>query len=224
MTRPTSILIIGAGELGTAILSNLTSHPRYHQHRDTTTTLAVLRRASTLASADPATQSELAALASRGIVVEGGDLVASPESPLEDLISGRVLRGLGGWGNRVTVTDVRGIGTVVADLVFNPGDSETGGKVVYAAGDTVSYGEVADVVEAVYGGEWKREEWDREFLKRKLAEQPDDLMVKYQNAFGAGIGVSWEMERTVNHQRGIRITGLREYVEENRERLLQLSE
>jgi ribosomal protein S18 acetylase RimI-like enzyme len=122
----------------------------------------------------------------------------------------------------VTVTDVKGIGRVVADVVFNP--TETRNKVVYVAGDTVSYAEVADVVEGVYGGEWKREEWDREYLKRKLEEHPEDLMVKYQNAFGAGVGVSWEMERTLNYQRGIKLTNLREYVEEYNEDLLQRSE
>jgi ribosomal protein S18 acetylase RimI-like enzyme len=122
----------------------------------------------------------------------------------------------------VTVTDVKGIGRVVADVVFNP--TETRNKVVYVAGDTVSYAEVADVVEGVYGGEWKREEWDREYLKRKLEEHPEDLMVKYQNAFGAGVGVSWEMERTLNYQRGIKLTNLREYVDENNEDLLQRSE
>ncbi|KAK4118754.1 NAD(P)-binding protein [Parathielavia appendiculata] len=328
MTAPTSILIIGAGELGTAILSSLTSYPNYDPSQ---TTLAVLRRASTLASPDPNTQSELGRLSSQGIVLEGGDFISSP---LDDLISifkkydvviqaagygtpkgtllrvaeavvkagvkrffpwqfgidyqavadageddrgglqgsrgllgsgheelfgemlavrkllreqdgtewtvvstglfmsflflkgfgavdlkERVLRGLGDWENKVTVTDVHGIGKVVAELMFNPGD--TGGKVVYVAGDTVSYWEVANVIEAVYGGEWKREKWDRKFLRRKLEEQPEDLMVKYQNAFGTGIGVSWDKERTVNHQRGIRLTGLREYVEESRERLLQ---
>jgi ribosomal protein S18 acetylase RimI-like enzyme len=122
----------------------------------------------------------------------------------------------------VTVTDVNGIGSVVADAVFNP--EEIRNKVVYVAGDTVSYAQVADVVKGVYGGEWKKEEWDREYLRRKLEENPEDLMVKYQNAFGAGVGVSWEMERTLNHQRGIKLTDLRAYVEENKESLLQVSE
>jgi hypothetical protein len=92
------------------------------------------------------------------------------------------------------------------------------------AGDTVSYGQVADVVEGVYGGEWRREVWDREELRRRLEEQPGDLMLKYQNVFGAGVGLSWERERTVNYQRGIQIAGLREYVEENKDRLAEVAE
>jgi hypothetical protein len=330
MRPPTSILIIGAGELGTAILTSITSHASYNPSH---TALAILRRASTLTSSDPATQSELSALKSQGITLETADFITAPLPELitifqkydiviqaagygtpkgtllrvaeaavaagvkrffpwqfgvdyqaiadsdandseghghgglkgsghEELfgemlavrrllreqsrtewtvvstglfmsflflrgfgavdLQGRVLRGLGGWGNRVTVTDVKGIGRVVADVVFNP--TETRNKVVYVAGDTVSYAEVADVVEGVYGGEWKREEWDREYLKRKLEEHPEDLMVKYQNAFGAGVGVSWEMERTLNYQRGIKLTNLREYVEEYNEDLLQRSE
>jgi len=76
----------------------------------------------------------------------------------------------------------------------------------------------------VYGGEWKREEWDREFLRKRLEEQPDDLMLKYQNAFAAGVGVSWEKEKTVNYQRGIKITDLRKFVGENKDRLLESAE
>ncbi|KAK4151823.1 isoflavone reductase P3 [Chaetomidium leptoderma] len=292
--HPTSILVIGAGELGTAILSALTTHPNNNHTSNTTTTtkIAVLRRASTLASPDPAQQSAIARLASLGITSETGDFI---HSPLPELIAvfakynvviqaggygapggtllrvaeaavaagvrvfvpwqfgvdyaavsaadqqggggggleasghgelfgemlavramlrgqngtrwvvvstglfmsflflrgfgavdleGKVLRGLGGWGNRVTVTDVDGIGRMVAEVVYQPPD----GNVVYVAGDTVSYGEVADIVEGVYGGGFKREVWDREYLRKRLEEEPEDLMLKYQNAFAAGVG------------------------------------
>lgn len=317
---PPSILVIGAGELGTAILSALTAHPA---HDPSTTPLAVLRRAETLASPSPATRSSLARLAAQGIAFETGDFI---NTPLPELVAvfkkydvviqaggygappgvllrvaeaavqagvkrffpwqfgvdyaaiaeggggvegsghgelfgemlavrrllagqsgtgwtvvstglfmsflflkgfgavdlkGRVLRGLGGWENEVTVTDVEGIGKVVAELVYEPAE---GNGAVYVAGDTVSYAEVADLVEEVYGGEWKREEWDREFLKKRLEEQPGDLMLKYQNAFGAGVGVSWEKEKTVNYQRGIKIPDLRGFLRENKDRLLETAE
>ncbi|EAQ86236.1 hypothetical protein CHGG_07489 [Chaetomium globosum CBS 148.51] len=208
---PTSILIIGAGELGTAILAALAAHPAYTTHPHPPK-LALLRRLSTLTSTDPATVTSLTALTARGITLEPGDFTSTPES------WGRVVRELGAWGNTVTVTDVEGIGRAVAEVVFEPEGTED--RVVYVAGDTLSYGEVADVVEAGFGGGFKRELWDREFLRKRLEEEPEDLMLKYQNAFGAGVGVSWEMERTLNYQRGLKLTDLRKYVEDNKEQLL----
>ncbi|KAL2128408.1 hypothetical protein VTI74DRAFT_9210 [Chaetomium olivicolor] len=316
-----SILVLGAGELGTAILSALATHPCFqsnpHHHR-----LAVLRRAVTLASEDPATQAELARLSAMGIAFETGDLAASPLDELSavfarydvviqaagygaprgtllrvaeaavaagvkkflpwqfgvdyqaiaddgggvegsghaelfgemlavrELLRGqrgttwtvvstglfmsflflrafgvvdfeeRGVRALGGWGNRVTVTEVKGIGKMVAEVVFEPGlEGETENRVVYVAGDTVSYGEVADILRDVYGGQWGSEVWGREELRKRLEKEPGNVMLKYQNVFGAGVGVSWEMERTLNYQRGIKLIGLKEYVEGNKERL-----
>jgi hypothetical protein len=112
----------------------------------------------------------------------------------------------------------RGIGRAVAEVVFEPEGTED--RVVYVAGDTVSYGEVADIVEAGFGGGFKRELWDREYLRKRLEQEPEDLMLKYQNVFGAGVGVSWEMEKTLNYQRRLKLTDLRKYVEENKEQLL----
>ncbi|KAL2255313.1 hypothetical protein VTK26DRAFT_3628 [Humicola hyalothermophila] len=134
-------------------------------------------------------------------------------------LESRTVRGLGGWRNRVTVTSVEGIGRMVAEVVFGGEDENEG--IVYAAGDTLTYREVAEIVEKGFGGEWRKEEWDGQTLKRMLEERPGDVMVKYQNMFGAGAGVSWEMERTLNHKRGIKLPGLREYLEENKERLLK---
>ncbi|KAK3297251.1 uncharacterized protein B0H64DRAFT_440724 [Chaetomium fimeti] len=303
MTPPTSILIIGAGELGTAILAALTTHPAYTHPKPNSTPakLALLRRPSTLASTDPTTLASLTALTTRGITLEAGDFATTPVPELAATFSkydvviqaggygaapgvllrvaeaavlggvrrflpwqfgvdyavfgagegggvegrgngvdggvdgavyeflflrgfgvvdlkGRVVRGLGAWGNRVTVTDVEGIGRAVAEVVFEPGETEN--RVVYVAGDTVSYGEVADIVEAGFGGGFKRELWDRDFLRERLEQEPEDLMLKYQNVFGAGVGVSWEMERTLNYRRGVKLTDLRKYVEDNKEQLL----
>jgi hypothetical protein len=114
---------------------------------------------------------------------------------------------------------VEGIGKVVAEVVFRPEGTEN--RAVYAAGDTVSYGEVADIMEGVFGGGFKRELWDREYLRKRLEQEPGNVILRYQNVFGAGFGVSWEVERTLNYQRGMRLTDLRKYVEENKHKLLE---
>lgn len=40
--------------------------------------------------------------------------------------------------------------------------------IVYLAGDTLTYRQLADLVEAKVGGHWTRELWDQEFLRKKL--------------------------------------------------------
>ncbi|KAK4138412.1 hypothetical protein BT67DRAFT_459351 [Trichocladium antarcticum] len=137
-------------------------------------------------------------------------------------LKARAVRALGdaGWDGRVTVTGVEGIGRVVGELCF--GEGEQG--VLFIAGQTVTYGEVADVMEGVLGGEWKREVWDGEALRKKAEERPQDGMVKYQNMFGGGVGVAWDMEKTWNYQKGVKLMDLKEYVEANKDRLVALME
>jgi hypothetical protein len=55
---------------------------------------------------------------------------------------------------------------MVAELVYGPRDISR--QVVYVAGDTVTYGQVADLVEARFGGSWTRELWDLDFLRMRL--------------------------------------------------------
>ncbi|KAF2236921.1 putative isoflavone oxidoreductase [Viridothelium virens] len=116
---------------------------------------------------------------------------------------------LGGWGNLVTVTTVEGIAKVVAELVYVA--LEERDKVVFVAGETVTYGELADVVEEAMGKKVQRREWTLKYLKGELAKDPDDEMKKYRIVFGEGVGVAWDKETTFNAERGIETTGIREY-------------
>ncbi|KAI1878046.1 uncharacterized protein JN550_000228 [Neoarthrinium moseri] len=125
-------------------------------------------------------------------------------------LQGRVLRGLGGWDTPVSVTSPADIGKMVAEIVYDPRD--IGRQVVFVAGDTVTYGRVAELVEQRFGGEWRKEVWRPEFLQRRLAEEPDNTMFKYQNVFAAGKGVAWVMAKTVNGQRGIELENLQAFL------------
>ncbi|KAL2115179.1 hypothetical protein VTJ04DRAFT_10842 [Mycothermus thermophilus] len=131
-------------------------------------------------------------------------------------LENKTLRALGDWEKQVTVTEAEGIGKMVAEVIFNPGETSRSG-VAYIAGDTVSYKEIADIVEEVYGGSFTREVLDLGLLRKRIEESPSDVMPKYQHVFGSGVGVSWEKEKTVNSRRGIKLTNLREYVERNKE-------
>ncbi|KAL1616977.1 hypothetical protein SLS56_011197 [Neofusicoccum ribis] len=126
-----------------------------------------------------------------------------------------VVRALGSWETKVTVTAVEDIGRVVADVVAVPVErNDRGGSVVFTAGQTLTYGELADVVEKVVGGRRKvrREEWSLQFLQRELEKDPDSQIKKYRVLFGEGKGVSWEMENTINAERGIATVGVEEWL------------
>ena len=127
-------------------------------------------------------------------------------------VEGRTVRGLGSWDTRITATTPGDIGRVTADVVLDPGDLAGQSGVVYTAGDTVSYGELADKLDAHFGEKFKRELWDGEALRKQLEDDPNP-MVKYRDTFGQGIGVAWEREKTVNYQRGMAMTDIKAYLE-----------
>lgn len=124
----------------------------------------------------------------------------------------RKLRALGSWDARLSLTTARDIGRMAAEVAYDPRDVSH--QVVYIAGDTVTYSQVAELVQRRFGGEWTKELWDAKFLKRKLEERPDDGMLKYTNVWAVGRGVAWDMEKTLNRQRGIELQGLESYLKE----------
>ncbi|KAI0770537.1 hypothetical protein C8Q74DRAFT_1276010 [Fomes fomentarius] len=126
-----------------------------------------------------------------------------------------IVRGLGGWGNAVTLTDAEDIGKVVADvLAVPPRRNDRGGSVVFTSGQTVTYGELADIVEKVIGGKRnvRREEWTPEFLRDELKKDPEHPLRKYRVLFGEGKGVSWDKEKTLNAQRGMKTVSVEEWL------------
>ncbi|KAL2104735.1 hypothetical protein VUR80DRAFT_9758 [Thermomyces stellatus] len=139
-----------------------------------------------------------------------------PDFGVVDL-GNRTVRALRGWDNTVTVTLPRDIGTMAAETAFNPEDTDD--RIVYIGGDTISYGQLADLLEGALGMELVREEWDTEFLRKKLEEEPDNLWLQYRNIFAKGVGVSWPREETLNHRRGISLTDVKAFVDENKEAL-----
>ncbi|KAF2801016.1 NAD(P)-binding protein [Melanomma pulvis-pyrius CBS 109.77] len=129
----------------------------------------------------------------------------SESTVLRESITVRALRD---WEHSVTVTDVNDIGKVLARIVV--GDVESEDRVVYIAGDTVSYSELAEIIARVTGKEVQREEWTIPHLKEDLAKDPDNMIKKYRVVF-AGDGVSWDKKLTVNHQLSIPVIDVETY-------------
>ncbi|KAE9378401.1 NAD(P)-binding protein [Stipitochalara longipes BDJ] len=130
-----------------------------------------------------------------------------------------VVRALGSWENKVTVTTPEDIGRLTAMIVFE--EPRARNEVVYTAGETISYGGLVGIVESVLGKKVKKEVWTVERLEKELEEQrgkEGETVAKYRVAFAVGKGVSWEVEKSWNWKRGVEVTGVKKYTEESLER------
>lgn len=99
-----------------------------------------------------------------------------------------VVRALGSWENRVTVSTVEDIGSIAARIVCaSESEFETGDKIVYMAGETISYARLAEVVEIVLGKKVRRELWSVDHLREELKKDPDNLVK----------GIGWFSQRVM---------------------------
>jgi uncharacterized protein YbjT (DUF2867 family) len=119
-----------------------------------------------------------------------------------------IVRALGDWTHKVTVTDVHDIGRVLARILSGDVDAEN--TVLYVAGDTVSYGELADIVAKVSEMSVAREAWSVPYLEEDLRKDPENGIKKYRLVF-AREGVWWNMDQTVNEKLGMDMLRVEEY-------------
>lgn len=122
---------------------------------------------------------------------------------------------LGSWDTAVTVTTPEDIGTLTAEILF--AEPRVVNHIVYTAGDTITYAQLADIVDSVLERKVQRVEWSVPKLKDELAQDPDNPIRKYRVVFAEGRGVSWEVDKTFNAQRGIKVLGVERWARENLE-------
>lgn len=120
---------------------------------------------------------------------------------------------LGSWDNAVTVTTSEDIGMLTAEVLF--AQPRIANQVVFTAGDTVTYGRLADVVDSVLGRKVKRVLWSLPELRDELAKNPDDSMKKYRVAFAEGRGASWSVDGSFNAERGIKVMDVEGWLRAN---------
>ena len=123
------------------------------------------------------------------------------------------VRALGSWDTAVTVTMPEDIGALTAEICF--AEPRIVNTVIYTAGDTVTYAQLADIVDSVLGRQVRRVEWSVPELKDELAKDPDDAIKKYRVVFAEGKGVSWDKNISFNAQRGISVMNVRQWAREN---------
>ncbi|SHH62763.1 aromatic alcohol reductase [Pollutimonas bauzanensis] len=128
-------------------------------------------------------------------------------------LSQNTVHALGSWDNAVTVTTANDIGMLTAEILF--AEPRIADQVVYVAGDTITYRQLADTVNATLGLNVSRVEWSVAQLKRDLAGEPESSLKKYRLVFAEGAGVAWDKERTFNMQHGYAVMDLEGWMREN---------
>lgn len=135
-----------------------------------------------------------------------------PAFDVVDLERGEV-HALGSWDNQVTVTTPEDIGRLTAAILFH--EPRFTNETVFVAGDTISYGELADMLEQQLGRAFKREEWSTHHLNNALKADPDNNLLKYRAVFAAGVGVAWPKEATFNHLQGFETVDVLNWIRHN---------
>jgi len=120
---------------------------------------------------------------------------------------------LGDWDTAVTVTTPEDIGRLTAQIVL--AQPPLTNQVVFTAGDTLTYGQLADTVDAVLGITLNRERWSVPHLQAELAETPHDNLKKYRAVFAQGNGVAWDPAVTFNAQHQIAVTDVESWIRQH---------
>lgn len=120
---------------------------------------------------------------------------------------------LGGLENSVTLTTPDDIGALTAEIVFF--EPRFRNEIVYLSGDTVTYDEVAGLLERVLGRPFKRNEWTVPYLMEELEKDPTHHIKKYRAVFAQGRGVAWPKAGTFNERQAIQVTTAEQWAQAN---------
>lgn len=120
---------------------------------------------------------------------------------------------LGTENTAVTVTTPEDIGALTAAILF--AEPRIRDEIVYVAGDTITYGQLAETLNSVLGRPFAVKVWSESLLMAELDADPDDMTRKYRAAFAQGRGVAWDKADTFNARHEIPTTTLREWIAQN---------
>ncbi|WP_110686606.1 aromatic alcohol reductase [Salinicola aestuarinus] len=120
---------------------------------------------------------------------------------------------LGSWDNQVTVTTPEDIGRLTTAILFH--EPRFQNETVFVAGDTISYGELADELEHQLDRPFTRHVWTVDFLADAIAGDRDNNLLKYRAVFAAGTGVAWPKGATFNHHQGIETVDVKTWIRRN---------
>ncbi|GGB13131.1 2'-hydroxyisoflavone reductase [Brucella endophytica] len=150
--------------------------------------------------------------ATEWVIVSTGMFTSFLFEPVFDVVDldRQTVHGLGSWDTKVTVTTPEDVGKLTTEILL--AEPRLADEVVYVAGDTISYGQLAQVVERVTGRVFEKTEWTLDKLRADLAAAPSDVMARYRAAFALGEGMWWDKSSTFNERRGLKVTDVEEYL------------
>ncbi|KIW53895.1 hypothetical protein PV05_06304 [Exophiala xenobiotica] len=120
---------------------------------------------------------------------------------------------LNSWDDVITTTTAEDIARCTAELMYNA-DTPVN-RPVYIAGDTLTYGQFAEVVGRAMGREVVRQVWPLEYLRKESQKDPVDKIKRYRVVFAEGKGLSWPKEETWSAKHGMDLMGVEEWVRRN---------
>ncbi len=111
-------------------------------------------------------------------------------------IESRTVRALGNRDYTLTATTPQDIGRLTARVAYAHASFRD--QIIYVAGDTFSYRDLADVTERVLGHPVTRIVLSDQDLRNEVLAHPEDLMARYRLAFARADGVAWPRHVTLN--------------------------
>lgn len=125
----------------------------------------------------------------------------------------QTLNALGSWETQVTVTSPKDIGRLTTAIYLE--QPRITNEVVFVAGETLTYGRLAELVERASGKVFAKSVLTLASLQGELERTPDDQMLRYRTAFARGEGVWWPKERTYNVARNIPVEDVEQWLAES---------
>lgn len=152
--------------------------------------------------------------ATEWVIISTGMFMSFLFEPAFDVVDldRRTIHGLGHWDTKVTVTTPEDIGKLTTEVLL--AQPKIANEVVYLAGDTISYGRLAEVIERVTGQEFEKTVWTLDKLRTDLAATPGDVMARYRAAFALGDGMWWDKSKTFNARNGYEAIDAEHYLRE----------
>lgn len=157
------------------------------------------------------------------VIVSTGMFTSFLFEPAFDVVDleRRTIHGLGSWDTKVTVTTPEDIGRLTTEILL--AEPRIANEVVYVAGDTISYGQLAKVIERVTGETFEKTVWTLAKLRADLASAPDDAMARYRAAFALGDGMWWDKAATFNARNGYETIDVEQYLRSRLRKLDRLA-
>lgn len=141
--------------------------------------------------------------ATEWVIISTGMFTSFLFDPAFDVVnlSQKSLHALGGWETQVTVTSPADIGRLTTQIYLH--QPRIANEVIFVAGETTSYGKLAETVERVTKQTFTKKVFTLPALLDELRLNPVDQMLRYRAAFARGDGMWWPMHKTWNAQNNI---------------------